>query len=213
MVIDKQTFETIKVMRAESQGRNGNMFDLVYRSRGKNKAGLKGDVRLKYFSFVRVINYSEVQRLAIYSALYIAASSANIALARPLDSPSRWPFEWWVTGGAVSLVGVMLASGRVFKARRLFGPPFLLVSLSGAAHLGLLLAALIDQDLALHDHWWVMFLEGMLDCAVQFYIFYMAPTQIARKYRLTQEVTPAGTILSVNMAASIYVGTTIEKCI
>lgn len=37
----------------------------------------------------------------------------------------------------------------------------------------------------------------------------MAPIQIARIYRLTQELTPAGTIISLNMTTSIYVGTCI----
>ena len=56
---------------------------------------------------------------------------------------------------------------------------------------------------------WILFIEGLFACMIQFYIFFWAPIQIARVYRLTQEVTPAGTIISLNMTISIYLGTVI----
>ena len=55
-----------------------------------------------------------------------------------------------------------------------------------------------------------MFFEGLIDSQVQCYMFYMAPIQIARIYRLTQEITPAGTLISVNMVIGIFGGTTIH---
>ena len=52
-----------------------------------------------------------------------------------------------------------------------------------------------------------MLTEGLLDDFVQFYMYFMAPIQIARRYRMTQEINPAGTLLSVNMVIGIFGGT------
>ena len=58
-----------------------------------------------------------------------------------------------------------------------------------------------------------MLLEGTIDMQVQFYMYFMAPIYIARIHRLTQEVTPAGTIISLNMVAGIFGGTLLSKII
>ena len=34
----------------------------------------------------------------------------------------------------------------------------------------------------------------------------MGPIQVARLHRLTQEVTPAGTLISINLVISLFVG-------
>lgn len=52
--------------------------------------------------------------------------------------------------------------------------------------------------------------EGFLDDQVQFYCLYIAPIQVARIYRLTQEINPAGTLISVNQVASIFAGNLIH---
>ena len=44
-------------------------------------------------------------------------------------------------------------------------------------------------------------------------MYFMAPIQIARHYRLTQEVTPAGTIISVNMVIGVFGGTLLNKVV
>ena len=45
-------------------------------------------------------------------------------------------------------------------------------------------------------------IEGFLEAQVQFYLFFMTPLRIADKYRFTQEVTPAGTIIAANLCLS-----------
>ena len=57
----------------------------------------------------------------------------------------------------------------------------------------------------------MLFGQGVIDGQVQFYMFFMAPIQIARAYRLTQEITPAGTIISINMVIGVLGGTFIHK--
>jgi len=58
-----------------------------------------------------------------------------------------------------------------------------------------------------------MFTEGLIDDQVQFYIYYIAPIQIARIYRLTQEITPAGTLIALNMVIGIVGGTLLNSLI
>ena len=48
---------------------------------------------------------------------------------------------------------------------------------------------------------------------IQFYIFFLVPLQISLIHRLTQELTPVGTIISLNMTTAIYAGTYIAKMV
>ena len=48
----------------------------------------------------------------------------------------------------------------------------------------------------------LMFVQGFLQGPIQFYLLFMTPMRIADKYRFTQEVTPAGTILASNLLIS-----------
>ena len=53
-------------------------------------------------------------------------------------------------------------------------------------HLGLLISTLVlNAGFEDTTSEWLMFLEGLLDCQVQFYMYYMAPIQIARLHRVT----------------------------
>ena len=79
IAIDKQTFDTIKLMREKGDRRN--MFELIYRNK---HTGLRTDSRLTYFSFFTVMSYPEVKVLMLFSALYTANLSINTILSHPL---------------------------------------------------------------------------------------------------------------------------------
>ena len=48
--------------------------------------------------------------------------------------------------------------------------------------------------------------EGFLEAQTQFYLLFLTPLRIADKYRLTQEVTPAGTILACVLCMASVIG-------
>ena len=44
-------------------------------------------------------------------------------------------------------------------------------------------------------------------------MYYIAPIQIARIYRLTQEITPAGTLIALNMVVGIVGGSFLNSMV
>ena len=68
----------------------------------------------------------------------------------------------------------------------IFGPICLFVSLSILFHaILLILDACTDVIPKTATQEWIMLSEGLLDMMVQFYMYFMAPMQIARIHRLT----------------------------
>lgn len=68
----------------------------------------------------------------------------------------------------------------------IFGPIYLFVSLSVLFHgILLILDACTDLILKTEAKEWIVLVEGLLDMMVQFYMYFMAPMQIARIHRLT----------------------------
>lgn len=78
LVIDKQTFDTMKIL--SESGDRRNMYEMIY---SKRKT-LKEDQRLTYFSFWSVCKYPELLNLIIFSTLSTAASGINTTLTQPL---------------------------------------------------------------------------------------------------------------------------------
>ena len=58
-------------------------------------------------------------------------------------------------------------------------------------------------------------IEGFFEAQAQFYLLFLTPLRIADKYRLTQEVTPAGTILATTLLLTClfcnFFGTVLRK--
>ena len=80
----------------------------------------------------------------------------------------------------------MIISDFIFQKRMIFGPIYLFVSLSILFHATLLIVdACTDLILKTEAKEWIMLVEGLLDMMVQFYMYFMAPMQIARIHRLT----------------------------
>ena len=48
----------------------------------------------------------------------------------------------------------------------------------------------------------ILALQGFFEVQAQFYLLFLTPLRIADKYRLTQELTPAGTIISLNLVVT-----------
>ena len=76
-MVNKSTFDTLNALREKKV--NVNMYDVVY---NKHKR-LKDDKRLTYYSFSRVLRYTEVINLILFSILYCASSGINIDLSHP----------------------------------------------------------------------------------------------------------------------------------
>jgi len=74
-MVDKETFDTIKKIRAKGDRRS--MFELIYRNK---HTGLKDDSRLTYFSFVTVLSYPEVKVLILFSTLYTSSLSITTSM-------------------------------------------------------------------------------------------------------------------------------------
>ena len=88
-----------------------------------------------------------------------------------------------------------------------FAPLFFFVSIAAIFHTILYILEVFTGHLDDENNkQWVLFLEGFIDDIIQFYLFYMGPIQVARLHRLTQEVTPAGTLISINLIISLFVG-------
>ena len=67
-----------------------------------------------------------------------------------------------------------------------FAPIFFFVSISMLSHIIIFFIFIYTDTMAEKSaREWLLFFEGFIDGEVQFYMFYMAPMQIARTYRLT----------------------------
>ena len=55
---------------------------------------------------------------------------------------------------------------------------------------------LMDLNLISYPNLTVFFFDGFFEAPVQLYMFFLSPLRIADKYRFTQEVTPAATLIS-----------------
>ena len=152
--------------------------------------------------------YTEMYYLTPFSVLYVTSSSTNLELARPRDSTLEWPFACYAWGALIGLIVILFVSDFVFQKRMLFLPCFVFATCSILFHIFLLFLDIFSDELdERNSKEWVMGAEGFLDDLVLFYCFYIAPIQVARIHRLTQEINPAGTLISVNQVASIFGGT------
>ena len=71
---------------------------------------------------------------------------------------------------------VILFSDCLFQKRMIFAPPFLFISLSFLFHLTIQIIHLFTDWISIENpDEWLMFVEGLLDDQVQFYIFFIAP--------------------------------------
>jgi len=183
------------------------MYEMIY---SRNKS-LQEDSRLTYFSFATVMSYAEELYLGIFSVLYTVSAGLTIELARPYEGSLLWPFTYYTYGATAGLLIVIVVSDFIFQQRMVFAPIFLFGSLSLCFHCVYLIVHLVNHgSFELTTRQWLMACEGCFDITIQFYMYYMAPIQIARLHRLTQEITPAGTLISMNMLVGIYVGTTLH---
>lgn len=66
-------------MREKNEDRN--MYEILYRKSKK----LKDDKRLTYYSFISVLCYPEVIRLALFAIFYTSAAGMNIDAAHPFN--------------------------------------------------------------------------------------------------------------------------------
>ena len=62
-------------------------------------------------------------------------------------------------------------------------------------YLGILIAEIFDVN---GNSQLIFFFRGLLDCPCCFYMYFIIPLKIASHYRMTQEVTPAATVVSVS---------------
>ena len=169
LVVDKQTFDTIKVMK--DKGDNRSMFDLIY----KKSKSLKDDRRLIYFSFGSILRLPEVQLLILFSTLYTVASGINANLVKIDYFESWYPYQYSVYGSTAGLLLVIIFNDLIFRKTMTFAPAFCVAALACFYHLVLYFVALKVNHWSKQSRQWLLFVEGIFDGTVQFYIFFMAP--------------------------------------
>ena len=120
-------------------------------------------------------------------------------MANPESADIDYPFQTWVIGSAVGILLIAIFSDCIFKNKMLFTPLATFVTLQFCMQLGVLITDIVDSGFA-RNNGFILFFEGMIESSVQFYIYFLTPIQIATEHRVTQEVTPAGTITATSLA-------------
>ena len=117
-----------------------------------------------------------------------------------------YPFVYWICGSALGLLLISVFHPFLFHKSMVFIPLSIFFGLQIIMYFGLLIAdPLIDIEA---NSPLLFFVGGMLDCPCCFLMYFLIPLKIATHYRLTQEVTPAGTVISASIAIT-YIGSRI----
>ena len=97
-----------------------------------------------------------------------------------------------------SLAGIAFLAVYVnftFKKLMFFLPLLCLVSIQLIYRLSIFIVE--DIGLVKRPNKFVIFFDGFFDSPIQFYMYFLSPLRIADNYRVSQEVTPAATLIAV----------------
>ena len=169
-----------------------------------------------YFSYLRIIKYKEFQLLALLSTLEQIACFLSLDCDQPQlgDIGIYGTLGYYFSGAAAGLVVLAFCSDCFVKPHMLF-LPILVVNIF---QLIFFLVCLIYGNLIEGDDLPVPFypfilVEGFFTAQAQFYLLFLTPLRIADKYRLTQEVTPAGTIIATNICLTYLISSYVRGSI
>ena len=62
-------------------------------------------------------------------------------------------------------------------------------------------------------NYYILFIQGFVESSMQFYCFFLTPIKIATKYRVTQEITPAATVIATVMTLEYIVSSAILEIV
>ena len=116
----------------------------------------------------------------------------------------------WVAGSAVGVFLLAILSDCIFRNRLFFTPIAACLLLEIGIEIGLLIALCIDPGTSRHSSY-ILFTQGFVESSMQFYLFFLTPIKIATKYRATQEVTPAATVIATVMSVQYLFGKLIRS--
>ena len=116
------------------------------------------------------------------------------------DNPKehQYPMEYYVIGSAFGTIALAILSDHIFKNRVFFTPIAACLVLQILIEIGILITVYINPELKRHNPY-LLFIKGFVESSMQFYLFFLTPIKIATKYRVTQEVTPAATVIATVM--------------
>ena len=135
----------------------------------------------------------------------------NLGEDHPENNPRMkyWPLAKYIYGAAAGLIFLAGFSDFVFKPHMMFLPIFYATSFLLLFYLGCFFYSNVIETIE-EPNEWIITVEGFIVAQAQFYYLFMTPLRIADKYRLTQEVTPAGTLISTVLCCvcllSAYIG-------
>ena len=107
---------------------------------------------------------------------------------------------FYIGGAVLGLLTMAIYSQYLFRQQMLFLPIVFTTSLLLTYNLGSFAYSLSKSDPIRNSY--KVAIEGFFHAPVSFYIFYLTPTRIADKHRFTQEVNPAGTIITMVLCIS-----------
>ena len=125
-----------------------------------------------------------------------------------------WPLEYYIYGSAIGVIVLALYSHCFISQHMLFLPIMVTSSMLLTFFVVTWIVARCLGGIA-NPNQILLAIEGFFEAQVQFYLLFLTPLRIADKYRLTQEVTPAGTILATTLCLTYlfcnFFGTLLRK--
>ena len=124
-----------------------------------------------------------------------------MALADPESADIDYPFQSWVLGSALGVLLIAVFSDCIFKNRMVFLPIATFASFQFIMQVGVLIADIVNPNFV-RNNGYILLFEGMVESSIQFYLYFLTPIQIATKHRVTQEITPAATIIATEISVT-----------
>lgn len=106
--------------------------------------------------------------------------------------------KFYFIGATSGLTLLAFVSDFFVKQQTLFMPILVVNCFQLAALVGFLIYEMMASQHAVPCYP-IITIEGFFHAQAQFYLLFLTPLRIADKYRPTQEVTPAGTIIALNL--------------
>lgn len=145
-----------------------------------------------------VLLYSDVQVLVM--ANFFRQMSDTLSYSLKIGGQNfkttDLEYNYYVMGGAFSLVVIAAFSERVFKQRNKFFPLFVWTSI---LMLYQLINFIVSLFMKIPEASATAFMFGFIENSTTFYYLFLAPIMIAYERRASQEVTPAATIITINV--------------
>lgn len=119
--------------------------------------------------------------------------SLNVNGTTPLTATT---YNFYLAGGATSLCAIASISDFIFKRKKKFFPLMVWLFVSMIYQFCCLMISLFKK---VEDRNITEFIQGYIDTSTTFYFLILSPIMIAYSNRATQEITPAGTIIAINV--------------